>query len=183
MSPLIKSLRSRKRCHCWSPLMKSPYSRRRCWTIQWEFRPPWLWHHHHPRVRRIRSLGFSKRRNERTDQIKNDMKENLIWTVVGTILLEDSLECLESTQQWGTNTEVFASLEFSWQFIRTEDREVIQIIPRWQSILLNIFVLTSSFILVFTLLYLNKFVGKAEKSESEMMKILNSTVSVDFDSL
>ena len=60
---------------------------------------------------------------------------------------------------------------------------MIQIIPRWQSILLNIFVLTSSFILVFTLLYLNKFVGKAEKSESEMMKILNSTVSVDFDSL
>ena len=60
---------------------------------------------------------------------------------------------------------------------------MIQIIPRWQSILLNIFVLTSSFILVFTLLYLNKFVGKAEKSESEMMKMINNTVSVDFDSL
>ena len=60
---------------------------------------------------------------------------------------------------------------------------MIQIIPRWQSILLNIIVLTSFIIIVFTLLSLNKFVGKAEKSESEMMKMINNTVSVDFDSL
>ena len=72
---------------------------------------------------------------------------------------------------------------FLYNFYRTENREVIQIIPRWQSILLNIFVLTLIIIIVFTLLSLPMFVGKAEKSESEMMKILNSSVSVDFDSL
>ena len=60
---------------------------------------------------------------------------------------------------------------------------MIQIIPRWQSILLNIFVLTLIIIIVFTLLSLPMFVGKAEKSESEMMKMINNTVSVDFDSL
>ena len=72
---------------------------------------------------------------------------------------------------------------FLYNFFRTENREVIQIIPRWQSILLNIFVLTLIIIIVFTLLSLPMFVGKAEKSESEMMKMINNTVSVDFDSL
>ena len=72
---------------------------------------------------------------------------------------------------------------FLYNFYRTENREVIQIIPRWQSILLNIFVLTLIIIIVFTLLSLPMFVGKAEKSESEMMKMINNTVSVDFDSL
>ena len=72
---------------------------------------------------------------------------------------------------------------FLYNFYRTENREVIQIIPRWQSILLNIFVLTLIIIIVFTLLSLPMFVGKAEKSESEMMKMIDNTVSVDFDSL
>ena len=49
--------------------------------------------------------------------------------------------------------------------------------------MLNIFVLTLIIIIVFTLLSLPMFVGKAEKSESEMMKMINNTVSVDFDSL
>ena len=122
-------------------------------------------------------------KTESTDQIKTDMKEDLILKVVGAVLLIDSLECLESTPQWGTNKEDFdfASLEFSWQFSRTQNREVIQIIPRWQSILLNIFVVTSLIIIVFTLLSLNKFLGNAEKSESEMMKMINNTVSVDYD--